>query len=171
QQLVSLATPIAHVITPEPEPALSVLGINPNVVKAGQSQVFITIIGTGFDVNNAQALVIQPTPALAVADKGILSDNLAFLKLNTSGLAGNSTFALKVTMTDRKNSTARLTTGFAGPPPQTPGGKHPASPRSRSRPNRVETKGQVQESTMATEKEYQGLYDRIAALRDTVTGR
>jgi len=24
---------------------------------------------------------------------------------------------------------------------------------------------------MATEKEYQGLYDRIAALRDTVTGR
>ena len=117
QQLVSLATPIAHVITPEPEPALSVLGINPNVVKAGQSQVFITIIGTGFDVNNAQALVIQPTPALAVADKGILSDNLAFLKLNTSGLAGNSTFALKITMTNRNNTTASLTTGLTVLPP------------------------------------------------------
>src|SRR5262249_13661730 len=32
QELVSLAAPISHVITPEPEPELAVLGINPNVL-------------------------------------------------------------------------------------------------------------------------------------------
>src|SRR5262249_21260011 len=118
QQLVSLATPIAHVITPEPEIALAVLGINPNVVKAGQTQAFITIIGTGFDVNNQGGLVVAPNPNnLPVTARGILSDNLAFLNVNTSGLTVTANYTLKITMTNRNNATASLTTGLTVLPP------------------------------------------------------
>ena len=53
QELVNLAAPISHVITPEPEPQLAVLGINPNVLfrsaVGALTTLSVTIIGTGFD--------------------------------------------------------------------------------------------------------------------------
>jgi len=47
------------VITPEPEPPLAMLGINPNVISAGQGTAFVTIVGTGFDVNNQTGLTLS----------------------------------------------------------------------------------------------------------------
>jgi hypothetical protein len=128
QQLVSLATPIAHVITPEPEPALSVLGINPNVVflsawpvGAGNKQlpVPITIIGTGFDVNNAAGLkiaFIPPAPAntLVPNGSGILSDNLAYMTLNPPSVSSipAGSYNVTITMTNRNGQTSTLVVGF-----------------------------------------------------------
>jgi hypothetical protein len=104
QQLVSLATPLAHVITPEAEFGLSILGINPNVVSTNQTQAFITIIGTGFDVNNQRGLSVQGLGSALGSQMGILSDNLAFLTVNASQLApANSPYAVTIQMANRNN--------------------------------------------------------------------
>jgi hypothetical protein len=123
QQLVSLATPISHVITPEPELALSVLGINPNVVslsawpsQGGTPQpVPIAIIGTGFDVNNQQGLTVafnnySLTNNLSTA--GILSENFGFVKLNFSNSISSGSYNVTITMTNRNGQTSTLLAGF-----------------------------------------------------------
>jgi hypothetical protein len=104
KQLATLATPIQHVITPEPQPALAVLGINPNVVFRSQApdDVTITIIGTGFDVNNQTGLQISgDTQLLSCSTKGILSDNLAFVTLHNLASKTNGAYILSITMTNR----------------------------------------------------------------------
>jgi hypothetical protein len=95
------------VITPEPEPALSVLGINPNAVflsaLPSSRQLTLTIVGTGFDVGATSgqpgmrisfsgSVPGQDPTNIVVVSNGtrtqqngratILSDNLAFVTLD-----------------------------------------------------------------------------------------
>jgi hypothetical protein len=92
-----------------------VLGINANVISSNQGTVVITIVGTGFDVNNQGGLTFSFLPTLpkgAIAGQGVLSDNLAFLQINTnaSGLAANGPYALTIRMTNRNSATTTLPT-------------------------------------------------------------
>ena len=114
QQLVSLAAPISHVITPEPEPALAVLGINPNAVflsalplRQRQRQLTLTIVGTGFDVGATSSsfgmtisfkgsvpgqvptnigVLLNGTSKSGTGPATILSDNLAFVTLDLTAI-------------------------------------------------------------------------------------
>jgi hypothetical protein len=109
QQLVNLATPIQHVITPEPEPSLSILGINPNTIflSAGATSVPLTIIGTGYDV---QATVDITSP-LPITKFGVLSDNLIFATLEPKQVKAGS-YSITIKVTNRNQAQATLTTGF-----------------------------------------------------------
>jgi len=127
QELVNLAAPISHVISPEPEPALSVLGINPNVMflsalASGQTNVPITIIGTGFDTNiTAFTTASAPptTPGLNIFAPGLtfqgqlppLSDNLIFAPL-VSPLPPAGNYTVTITVTNRDLKSATLQTSF-----------------------------------------------------------
>jgi hypothetical protein len=102
QELVNLAAPISHVITPEPEPALAVLGINPSVVFFSAlptlKQAIVTIIGTGFGSGGTMSVTfiatapsqiashigVNGTPAIGNAT--ILSANMAFVTLDLSAI-------------------------------------------------------------------------------------
>lgn len=66
QELVNLAAPISHVITPEPEPALAVLGVIPNTA--------------------AQSFFTQATPTITVSGTGFLSDAVVSLALGTTSI-------------------------------------------------------------------------------------
>ena len=137
QELVNLAAPIQHIITPEPEPALTLLGINPNVIflSAWPSHlaygattflpIQITIIGTGFDLKAVTGLEIKdrsPTPELdfggGFGQSGSLtihSNNLASATLEpNSSSAGNlppaRTYTLQITMPNRDPNNPALVT-------------------------------------------------------------
>jgi hypothetical protein len=127
QELVNLAVPIQHVITPEPEPALAVLGINPNVLFlsawpriAGVPQVNpITIIGTGFDVRASTATVVDISGTLIFVSVVIYSDNLISAMLQPNNIAANApqpvppgSYPLLITVANRNGPTALLNTGF-----------------------------------------------------------
>lgn len=129
QELVNLAAPISHVITPEPEPELALLGINPSAVflsaVLNPTAVPVTIIGTGFDVNGpfttANFTFTSTGPSgfrPSVTSAVILSDNLAFVTLNLTGINTTSVpndfgpYRVTITMTNRKGVTATLDTGF-----------------------------------------------------------
>jgi hypothetical protein len=127
QELVNLALPIHHIITPEPEPALALLGINPNVIFLSAwppglpsgppfGTIQITIIGTGFDLNPPAQLPpssivdISPTPELDFGPRGrvtIHSDNLASATLEPNSRSGRNvlpparTYTLQITMPNR----------------------------------------------------------------------
>ena len=99
-------------ITPEPESPLAMLGINPNVISAGPGTAFVTIVGTGFDVNYQTGLTLSSVSSLltsAVKETGVLSDNLAYLKITTNDLKSGP-YALTIRMTNRNNTTTTLTT-------------------------------------------------------------
>ena len=116
QELVNLAAPISHVITPEPEPALAVLGINPNVMflsalTSGQANVPITIIGTGFDSQAGLNIIAQGLTFLNNLPP--LSENLIFAQLGlapTPPAAGN--YVVTITVTNRDLKSATLQTSF-----------------------------------------------------------
>ena len=93
QELVNLAAPISHVITPEPEPALAVLGINPSVVFLSATlptkTAIVTIIGTGFGIGGTMSVTFTETASSqnannigVVTPATILSANMAFMQLN-----------------------------------------------------------------------------------------
>jgi hypothetical protein len=105
QELVNLAAPIQHIITPEPEPALGLLGINPNVVflsawpplpaPGALLPIQLTIIGTGFDVVAAAAALgriqdISPSPEL---DFGRTPAGLGVVTIHSENLASASLLA------------------------------------------------------------------------------
>lgn len=127
QQLVDLATPIQHIITPEPEPALSVLGVNPNVVSVSQSfgtqqtpsQATLTIVGTGFDVNTTAAnLIISATDptgrtlTFSTTQRGFLSDNLAYVMLPNPGKAAIGSYQMSITVKNSNQITNGIVTSF-----------------------------------------------------------
>jgi hypothetical protein len=126
QQLFNLAVPISHVITPEPEPPLAVLGISPNAVldKIGVD-IVITIIGTGFDVTNPSGLTFtdsDSTLRAAISTSGILSDNLAFLRLQTGNLTSktppeNTPYDLAIKMTTTTGASTKFATTLTVMPP------------------------------------------------------
>jgi hypothetical protein len=95
QQLLDLALPIGHAITPEPAPEpvppLQLLSLNPGTVVIGQD-LSVIIFGTGFDTgtnadvqvtltqnnnNTAAAQIIQLPPT----DVQVLSENMLFVSL------------------------------------------------------------------------------------------
>jgi hypothetical protein len=114
QQLVNLATPIQHVITPEPEPALSVLGINPNAVflsAAGTKSLPLTIIGTGFDISPKVPPFIKSVLPIKVV--GVLSDNLIYATLDLSRPLNPGPYPITITVTNRNEiAPATLQTEF-----------------------------------------------------------
>ena len=121
QELVNLAAPISHVITPEPEPELDVLGINPSVVFFSAlpapplKTAIVTIIGTGFDAaaTNTSPGTIQDISASPELDFGsggpltIHSENLASAFLQASSLSNPGhlppagSYTLQITMPNR----------------------------------------------------------------------
>ena len=126
QELVNLAAPISHVITPEPEPALAVLGINPNVMflsalTSGQP-LPITIIGTGFDTNVTGFTTTTPPsgPGLNIIAPGLtfldrlppLSENLIFAPLGLAPLPTAGNYVVTITVTNRDLKSATLQTSF-----------------------------------------------------------
>ena len=129
QELVNLAAPIQHIITPEPEPALALLGINPNVIFLSAwpltpvygvptlATIQITIIGTGFDLKAVTGLEIKdisPTPELdfgggfgQTGSLTIHSNNLASATLEPNSRSGTNvlpparSYTLQITMPNR----------------------------------------------------------------------
>ena len=100
KQLVNLATPIKHVITPEPEPSLAVLAVNPS---SGPATGSVTVIGTGFD-SDAQVKFGTRSPKVF----RVLSENLLFVQLDfLAGLPGS--YDVQVT---QRNLTQTLGSGF-----------------------------------------------------------
>lgn len=128
QQLVNLAARIHHVITPEPEPALAVLGINPNAVPISllATPLSITIIGTGFDVGGGLPAPPPPPPTMQIDlttttpavnlfgpdTPTILSNNLLFVTLPATKLvnlqAGRN--EITIVVTNRNGEIANLVT-------------------------------------------------------------
>jgi hypothetical protein len=130
QQLVSLAAPISHVITPEPEPPLAVLGINPSVVflsaLPANRTATVTIIGTGFDTGiNRFYTSVQATgtPGLTIIAPGLkfqpigssfspLSENLIAVQLVASPPPTAGNYVVNITVTNRDGQSASLQTVF-----------------------------------------------------------
>jgi len=139
QELVNLAAPIQHIITPEPQPALALLGINPNAiflsawpsVLGALVDLQVTIIGTGFDTagtgQRGQVKDISNNPELDFGrgsgqsgDLTIHSDNLASatLKPNSSRGSGQlppaKSYTLRISMPNRDATKPDVTlvTGF-----------------------------------------------------------
>jgi hypothetical protein len=87
QQLVDLAAPIKHVITPEPEPTLSVLAVNPGrgPLTGSGALTNVTIIGTGFD-SDAKVTFIQQSTGTRYSTYPfnnsikVLSDHMLFVR-------------------------------------------------------------------------------------------
>jgi hypothetical protein len=128
QELVNLAAPISHVITPEPESELAVLGMNAVFIGALPltKLITVTIIGTRFAVHSpfsSANFTFTSGPAAfrpgVVSPLGILSDNLAFVTLNLAGANAATDvgpYAVTVTMGNPNLppplATAQLDTGF-----------------------------------------------------------
>jgi hypothetical protein len=113
KQLVNLAAPIKHVITPEPEPSLAVLSINPSSGSTEITNTNVTIIGTGF-INNAVVEFIGlpgSNPPSAVSTQ-FLSENMLFAVLAVLGTSPGL-YDVKVTQTvGSQTHTATLGGGF-----------------------------------------------------------
>ena len=96
QQLLDLATPIKHVITPEPEPSLAVLAANPSRGIAGALN-YVTIIGTGFDSNAAVKFIKAGTSApFQLGATTVLSDHMLFVKLPSDPSLGDGSYDIVV---------------------------------------------------------------------------
>lgn len=126
QELVNLAAPIQHVITPEPEPELAVLGIHPNVAfitpqNLSTAQIPITIVGTGFAVGTANAtvsivLTAPPNTSVVQLPPIVLTSNVIHATLSGANLQpGPNEITITVTNPTQGPSpapTAVLETGF-----------------------------------------------------------
>jgi hypothetical protein len=138
QELVNLAAPIQHIATPEPQPELAVLGINPSVVffsaLPASKQAIVTIIGTGLDSGGTMSVAFTATaPSQNASHIGvdgsfgsgtakILSDNLAFVTLDLNqivtapGPNDLGPYTVTVTMTNPNQlpppAPVTLVTGF-----------------------------------------------------------
>jgi hypothetical protein len=124
RQLVNLAAPISHVITPTPQSPLAVLGIAPNTIAAGTISFLLTIIGTGFDVGGGAAQTSIQSPIVTITLNknnistqifsgvpAIVSSNLLYVALNTSNFATTAgSNQIGVTVTNRNNQSASLVT-------------------------------------------------------------
>jgi hypothetical protein len=97
QQLVDLATPIKHVITPEPEPSLAVLAANPSKGPVAGTGA-VTIIGTGFD-SDANVVFIREGTGENFPSKQtkVLSDHLLFVSLPTLPSLQPGSYDIQVT--------------------------------------------------------------------------
>jgi hypothetical protein len=131
QELVNLAAPISHVITPEPEHALAVLVINPNVMflsalASGQTNVPITIIGTGFDTGITNFTTTTPPPLAGTVNISAprlnfgpigsfspASENLIVVQLTVSPPPTAGNYVVTITVTNRDGKSATLQTSFA----------------------------------------------------------
>jgi hypothetical protein len=120
QELVNLAAPISHVITPEPEPGLAVLGINPNFVfnpTVPLPDQPVTIIGTGFDVSPGPTVTVTrfdtSTNTTVSVLRGLVaaSDSLIHATLIGSSLLRGSN-ELTVTVINASQPSATLVTNF-----------------------------------------------------------
>jgi hypothetical protein len=123
-QLVNLAAPISHVITPAPQAPLAVLGIAPNTIRLHKSPALLTIFGTGFDVGGGtnQGLVLQSPRVTIVLDDNtnppaftgtpaIVSSNLLYVSLDTSSIAAMAgSHQITVVVTNRNNQSTTLVT-------------------------------------------------------------
>jgi hypothetical protein len=140
RELVNLAAPISHVITPEPEPELDVLGINPSVVFFSAlpapplKTAIVTIIGTGFDTGGTMSMTFTATASQTASHilvngshasgiATILSDTMAFVTLDLNAIVttpiGSNDFGLytvTITMQNRNQLPppvpVTLVTGF-----------------------------------------------------------
>jgi hypothetical protein len=120
QQLVNLAAPISHVITPTPQSPLAVLGIAPNTIPVNKQSVLLTIIGTGFDVGGgtSQTSVSNPTVTITLdsnnpitSTPAIASSNLLYVALNTSTIVKKQgSHQISVEVTNRNGQSATLLT-------------------------------------------------------------
>jgi hypothetical protein len=120
QQLVNLAAPISHVITPTPQSPLAVLGIAPNTIPVNKQSVLLTIIGTGFDVGGgtSQTSVSNPTVTITLdsnnpitSTPAIASSNLLYVALNTSTIVRKQgSHQISVEVTNRNGQSATLLT-------------------------------------------------------------
>jgi hypothetical protein len=99
QQLVDLAAPIKHVITPEPEPALAVLAVNPSSGSRKSLRQSVTVIGTGFDSNATVTFTRAAAPNDPIPLSVInLSENMLFVTFNQGGTPpGPGSFDVQVT--------------------------------------------------------------------------
>ena len=107
QQLVDLALPIRHAITPEPAPEpvppLSVVAVNPNTVRIGQV-LSVIIFGTGFDTSANAAVNVTFTPttnpnakiSVSGPDVQVLSENMLFTSLIPVSLTAGVTYDVQV---------------------------------------------------------------------------
>jgi hypothetical protein len=120
QQLVDLAAPIKHVITPEPEPetALAVLAVNPASIPASDlrlpasAQPNVTLIGTGFKKDATVAFapaVSGPGPVVVHVD--FVSKNMLLVTLAT-GIARPVPGLYDVAVTNPDGESATLGGGF-----------------------------------------------------------
>jgi hypothetical protein len=125
QELVNLAAPISHVITPEPGPALSVLGISPHVLflnAVGSTTTLpVTITGTGFDTAISDFNPSDPTAAgLTINAPGLsfqatmppLSENFIAVQLAVRPPPAAGNYVVSITVTNRDGKSASLQTGF-----------------------------------------------------------
>jgi hypothetical protein len=111
QQLVKLATPIKHAITPEPEPSLAVLFLNPSSgSRANTTPISVTIIGTGF-ISSAAVKFTEPSgnKTLSIAAPQFLSENMLFVKLNLNTTSSLGSYDVQVSQI---NGTTTLSGGF-----------------------------------------------------------
>jgi hypothetical protein len=105
QQLVDLALPIRHAITPEPAPEpvppLSVVSVNPNTVEIGQD-LSVIIFGTGFDTSANAGVTVTFKTAQSVPvpisgpDVQVLSENMLFTSLIHASLTAGVTYNVEV---------------------------------------------------------------------------
>jgi hypothetical protein len=122
QQLVDLAAPIKHTITPEPEPepetALAVLAVNPASIPANElglpasAQPNVALIGTGFKKNATVGFapaVSGPGPVVAHVD--FVSKNMLLVALAT-GIAKPVSGLYDVTVTNPDGESDTLVGGF-----------------------------------------------------------
>jgi hypothetical protein len=121
RQLVELATPIKHVITPEPEPALAVLAANPSSgpLTGPGATANVTVTGTGFD-SDARVIFIsqagQRFPSSGTAAVTVLSENFLFVPLGFLAGASPGPYDIQVIQnTGRESQT--LGGGFTVSPP------------------------------------------------------
>ena len=101
RQLVELATPIRHVITPEPEPALAVLAANPSSGPVTGSGAIpnVTVTGTGFAGDAAVVFISQAGqrfPSVRTAPVTVLSENFLFVPLGFLAAASPGPYDIQV---------------------------------------------------------------------------
>jgi hypothetical protein len=114
QQLVDLAIPIKHVITPEPEPSLAVLAVNPSSgpVVLGSVTDNVTIIGTGFDSNATVTFIQGLTQITRFSSSIVLSENMIFVKFLVKPVTGSYDVQVKQRIGTQTPQTQTLAGGF-----------------------------------------------------------
>jgi hypothetical protein len=118
QQLVDLAIPIKHVITPEPEPSLALLSVSPTSGSQNTSPN-VTIIGTGFLSNPATTTTLTFIGATGAtspppATPQVLSENILFVPLSIQGAATPGLYDIQLTQVTGTGTGTQSQTAFLG---------------------------------------------------------